>query len=214
MHRVLIVEDNVQLGNSIGKGLREEGMVPAIARTGAEARALTDSTAFDVILLDLGLPDENGVKIVRWLRAQNRMMPVLVLTAQDAIAWRVEALEAGADDYVVKPIAFVELVARLRALCRRAGVWSGPPPAQSTALPDVFARVAFSPRERALLLCLYARRSQTVARRDILREAFGYEFDPGTNVIDVHIAHLRKKLAGIATIATIRGLGFSLTLES
>jgi len=144
-----------------------------------------------------------------------------VLTARDGIDSRVTALGAGADDYLVKPFAFAELVARINALTRRAG---GPRWAPANELPIVMRddlvvegsgkTAALSPREYALLGCLLRRPGEVVTRAEILREAFGYDFDPGTNVIDVHLTHLRKKLAGFpVVIETVRGAGIRLTVS-
>jgi len=147
-------------------------------------------------------------------------VPILVLTARDAVDSRVAALDSGADDYLVKPFAYAELVARIGALTRRAG---GPRWAPTTDLPlrmrdDLVVEsngrtAALSPREYALLGCLVRRRGEVVSRTEILRDAFGYDFDPGTNVIDVHLTHLRKKLTGFPiNIETVRGAGIRLTV--
>ncbi|TMQ03539.1 MAG: response regulator transcription factor [Deltaproteobacteria bacterium] len=143
-----------------------------------------------------------------------------MLTARDAVDARVAALDAGADDYLVKPFAFAELVARIAALARRA---AGPRWAPASDVPltmrdDLVIEsgdrtVSLSPREYALFGCLLRRRGEVVARTEILRDAFGYEFDPGTNVIDVHLNHLRKKLQGFpVSIETVRGAGIRLVV--
>ncbi|HSN27307.1 MAG TPA: response regulator transcription factor, partial [Kofleriaceae bacterium] len=164
----------------------------------------------------------DGLDVLKELRGARINVPVLVLTARDAIDARVAALDAGADDYLVKPFAFAELVARIGALTRRAG---GPRWAPSNDVPLVMRddlvvesqgkSVSLSPREYALLGTLVRRRGEVVTRAEILREAFGYEFDPGTNVIDVHLTHLRKKLAGFPiSIETVRGAGIRLTVSA
>jgi DNA-binding response OmpR family regulator len=141
--------------------------------------------------------------------------PILVLTARDAIESRVTALDRGADDYLVKPFAFAELLARLRALLRRAAAprWAPLACGEIALDPDRLtvrgAAVALSPRERALFEVLLRRRDEVVPRAEILREVFGYAFDPGTNLIDVHVAHLRRKLpADAGKIETVRGVGY------
>jgi DNA-binding response OmpR family regulator len=147
-------------------------------------------------------------------------VPILVLTARDAIEARVAALDAGADDYLVKPFAFAELVARIAALARRAAGprWAPVSDVPLTLRDDLMVEsgsrtAALSPREYALLGCLLRRRGEVVTRAEILRDAFGYEFDPGTNVIDVHLNHLRKKLAGFpVAIETVRGAGIRLVV--
>ena len=173
------------------------------------------------MVLDLGLPDRDGLEVLRELRDARINVPILVLTARDAVDARVAALDAGADDYLVKPFAFAELVARIAALARRA---AGPRWAPATDMPltmrdDLVIEsgdrtVALSPREYALFGCLLRRRGEVVARAEILRDAFGYEFDPGTNVIDVHLNHLRKKLQGFpVAIETVRGAGIRLVVS-
>ena len=216
--RLLLVEDNPRLVESLAAGLREEGCAVEVAATGAAALERLARDDLDVVLLDLGLPDLDGTHVLADLRGRGSRCPVLVLTARDAVASRVAALDAGADDYLIKPFAFDELVARLRALVRRA---SGPRWAPlvegAIAIDDDLGvrsgerRVVLSPREHALLGYLVRRRGEVVARADILRDVFGYAGDPGTNVIDVHLAHLRRKLQGFPlTVATIRGAGFRL----
>jgi DNA-binding response OmpR family regulator len=217
--RLLLVEDTRRLAESLERGLREEGMTVRGVGTGGEALAEIAAAPPDLVILDLGLPDLDGLEVLVRARADGFRAPVLVLTARDAVESRVEALDAGADDYVIKPVAFAELCARVRALVRRSG------PGPSAALvcgnlrlepDDIVALVGgeairLSPTERSLLACLLRRQGQTASRRDIFVEVFGYDFDPGTNVIDVHVAHLRRKLAGsTAVIQTVRGLGYRL----
>jgi DNA-binding response OmpR family regulator len=174
------------------------------------------------MVLDLGLPDRDGLDVLRELRSAQIHVPVLVLTARDAVEARVVALDAGADDYLVKPFNYAELVSRIGALTRRA---AGPRWTPSTDLPVVMRddliveahgmSTSLSPREFALLGCLLRRRNEVVSRADILREVFGYDFDPGTNVIDVHLTHLRKKLAGFPVqLETVRGAGIRASVST
>jgi two-component system OmpR family response regulator len=217
---IVLVEDNPQLAGTIRDGLTEDGYTVDVLDTAAKAIARGMRRDLDLMILDLGLPDRDGLDVLRELRGIRVNVPVLVLTARDAVDSRVAALDAGADDYLVKPFAFAELVARIGALTRRAG---GPRWAPSNDVPLVMRddlvvesgdkSTALSPREYALLGCLVRRRGEVVTRAEILREAFGYEFDPGTNVIDVHLTHLRKKLTGFPiTIETVRGAGIRLTV--
>jgi two-component system copper resistance phosphate regulon response regulator CusR len=216
--RVLVIEDNARLAAAVVSGLRDEQIDATAAGDGAAALAAIRQRDVDVVVLDLGLPDIDGEEVLRIMRAEHIAMPVLVLTARDAVTSRVSALDAGADDYLVKPFAFEELLARLRALARRAtGPRWAPVTAAGLEISDDLSvrfsdrRVTLSPREHALLVHLARRRGEVVSRQDLLRDVFGYEFDPGTNVIDVHLAHLRKKLAGAPlTIETIRGAGIRL----
>jgi DNA-binding response OmpR family regulator len=219
--RILLVEDNLHLATSIADGLSEDGYSVDVVGTAADGIERGLRRDFDVMVLDLGLPDRDGIQVLRELRGARINVPVLVLTARDAIDARVLALDAGADDYLVKPFAFAELVARIGALARRA---AGPRWVPMTDVPitmrDDLAvesggrTVSLSPREYALFGCLLRRRGEVVARAEILRDAFGYEFDPGTNVIDVHLNHLRKKLHGFpVAIETVRGAGIRLVVS-
>jgi DNA-binding response OmpR family regulator len=219
---IVLVEDNHQLAGTIRDGLAEDGYTVDVLDTAAKAIVRGMRRDLDLMILDLGLPDRDGLDVLKELRGNRINVPVLVLTARDAIDARVAALDAGADDYLVKPFAFAELVARIGALTRRAG---GPRWAPSNDVPLVMRddlvvesqgkSVSLSPREYALLGTLVRRRGEVVTRAEILREAFGYEFDPGTNVIDVHLTHLRKKLTGFPiTIETVRGAGIRLTVTA
>ena len=219
MH-IVLVEDNHPLAGTLRDGLAEDGYTVDVIDTGAKAIARGLRRDLDLMILDLGLPDRDGLDVLKELRGARINVPVLVLTARDAVDSRVAALDSGADDYLVKPFAFAELVARIGALTRRAG---GPRWAPSNDVPLVMRddlvveakgkSVSLSPREYALLGTLVRRRGEVVTRAEILREAFGYEFDPGTNVIDVHLTHLRKKLTGFPiTIETVRGAGIRLTV--
>jgi DNA-binding response OmpR family regulator len=219
--RIVLVEDNQQLATTIADGLSEDGYTVEVVGTALSGIDRGLRRDLDVMVLDLGLPDRDGIEVLQELRSARIHVPILVLTARDAIDARVAALDAGADDYLVKPFAFTELVARIAALTRRA---AGPrwAPVTDVALAmrdDLVVEsagraVSLSPREHALLCCLLRRRGEVVARPEILRDAFGYEFDPGTNVIDVHLNHLRKKLQGFpVAIETVRGAGIRLTVS-
>jgi DNA-binding response OmpR family regulator len=220
--RIIVVEDNAQLASTLAQGLGEDGYETEIVDTAAKAIARGLKRDLDLMILDLGLPDRDGIEVLKELRAARVQVPILVLTARDAVESRVAALDHGADDYVVKPFAFAELVARISALVRRAG---GPRWVPTSDVPIAMRddltvesggmSAALSPREYALLSCLLRRRGEVVTRAEILREAFGYDFDPGTNVIDVHLTHLRKKLTSFpVTIETVRGAGIRLVVAS
>ncbi|HVV84959.1 MAG TPA: response regulator transcription factor [Kofleriaceae bacterium] len=216
--KVLLVEDNRRLVASLTAGLGEEGLAVTAAGRGEEALAIAARGDADVVLLDLGLPDVDGLDVIRRLRAGGSHVPVLVLTARETVESRTAALDAGADDYLIKPFAFAELLARLRALARRAAAprWAPLAVPGIAVEPDLTVRAAgrvipLSPREHALLAYLLRRRGEVVGRPEILRDVFGYGFDPGTNLVDVHLGHLRRKLAGTPiAIATIRGTGIRL----
>ena len=215
----LVVEDNARLAASLVRGLAEEGFsVQATGRAHAALERL-GSEEVEVVVLDLGLPDMDGLNVITALRESGNSAPILVLTARDAVGSRVEALERGADDYLIKPFAFEELLARLHALLRRAAAPRRARldmpglalEADALVLQAAGTRVTLSPREHALLALLLRRREEVLSREEILREAFGYDFNPGTNLLDVHVAHLRRKLEGAPVqIETIRGTGFRL----
>jgi len=216
---LLIVEDNATLSASLTKGLTEDGyLVDAIA-TGAEALRRLERQDVDLIVLDLGLPDLDGGEVLVRLRERGVNAPVLVLTARDAVSSRVAALEQGADDYLVKPFEYAELLARIRELLRRAaaprwaplscnGLVLDPTELEITIGND---RVRLSPREHALLALFLRRKGELLRREDILLQVFGYNFEPGTNLVNVHIANLRKKLRdGPVVIDAVRGVGYRL----
>lgn len=216
---VLLIEDNVRLAASLARGLSECGLPLESVTTGTAAIERAKQNDLDAIVLDLGLPDMDGLEVLTAIRQAGVVAPVLVLTARDAVESRVLALDRGADDYVVKPFAFEELVARLRALIRRASAPRWAPLTfgdlrldADSMVAHVGARgVALSPREHALLHHLLRQGGVISSRREILSAVFGYDFDPGTNTVEVHIAHLRRKLEGARTqIETLRGQGYRL----
>lgn len=219
--RILLIEDNERLVETLVQGLHEEGVDVTAVGDGVAALARAARADVDLVVLDLGLPDRDGMDVLRDLRVGHPHMPVLVLTARDAVEARVQALDLGADDYLLKPFAFAELLARIRALSRRAAGPRWSPKLEGVLALDEengvqFAdqRVALSPREHALLAYLLRRRGEVVPRGDILREVFGCVGDPGTNAIDVHLARLRRKLAGtIVNLETVRGIGIRVRVD-
>jgi DNA-binding response OmpR family regulator len=216
---LLIVEDNATLSASLSKGLREDGYEVEAVATGAGALQRLDRQDIDVVVLDLGLPDLDGGQVLSQLRGRGINVPVLVLTARDAVSARVAALEQGADDYLIKPFEYAELLARIRALLRRAAAPRWAPLSCNGLVLDPTEleitvganRVRLSPREHALLALFLRRKGELLRREDILLQVFGYNFEPGTNLVNVHIANLRKKLgAGPVVIDAVRGVGYRL----
>jgi DNA-binding response OmpR family regulator len=219
--QMLLVEDNPRLRDSLVRGLRECNLTVDAVANGADAIARMTQHACDAVVLDLGLPDLDGLDVLASARARGVLAPVLVLSARDAVSERVRALDGGADDYMVKPFELAELVARLHALVRRAAAPRWAPLSfgglrVQTQCPDAQIgdrKLALSPREHALLQHLVRHGGQVASRSGILSRVFGHSSDPGTNIIDVHIAHLRRKLHGThVQVETVRGHGYRLRL--
>jgi two-component system copper resistance phosphate regulon response regulator CusR len=224
--RLLIIEDDEKTARALELGLRAEGFSVTLAHTGEKGFSLLSTETFDIVVLDWMLPGRDGIEILKAARVRGAQTPILLLTARDAVADRVLGLESGADDYLVKPFAFAELIARIRTLLRR----SAPAEPLRRQIADLTAdletrsvrrggqRIDLTPREFDLLVYLLRQPGQVVTRgmlakdvwRDVSRET------PLDNVIDVHIAHLRRKIdAGRSStlIQTIRGVGFVLRAE-
>ena len=221
--RVLVVEDEQKVANALREGLEGERYDVVVERTGEDAFFRITTETFDLILLDLGLPGRDGLQILTALRAKSIKTPVLVLTARDTLQDRVAGLDSGADDYLVKPFAFAELLARIRALMRRGRGADAPRLAVGDLRMDLITRkvvrgeqpVELTVREFELLEYLLRHHSQVVSRealaRDVWRETA--RTTPLDNVIDVHIAHLRRKVdvePAVKLIHTVRGVGFML----
>jgi DNA-binding response OmpR family regulator len=216
---LLVVEDNETLGGSLGKGFREDGYQVLLATTLTEARQHVGRADLEAIVLDLSLPDGDGLQLLSELRDTGSALPVLVLTARDAVGSRVSALAQGADDYLIKPFQFDELVARIRALIRRAAQPRWAPLAcnglvlddRSHIMTTATRRVRLTPREFDLLAFFLRRQGEVIPREEVLQCVFGYGFDPGTNLINAHIANLRKKIGTDAVcIESLRGVGYRL----
>ena len=216
MH-VLLIEDDRLVASGIVAGLRLLGLTVDHVDTAAKARAALAASHFDVGVLDLGLPDEDGMSLLARWRAQGRSIPVLVLTARDALEHRVEGLRAGADDYLLKPFELEELVARLHALVRRAGGRSSDLVAHgdlsfSASAGEVRLRgvlVDLSRRELALLRALLQNPDRILSLDQLQASLYGFETDVESNAVNVHIHHLRRKL-GPMIVETVRGLGYRL----
>jgi two-component system OmpR family response regulator len=219
--RVLVIEDDPGVLGFVERGLTDEGVVVEVARDGRQGLRAASTGRFDVVVLDLGLPQLDGFGVLGELRRLGSAAPILILTARDAVEDRVRGLDAGGDDYLVKPFAFAELYARLRALARRGE----PAPATRLCVGELVldrltlqvtrgARaIDLTPTERGLLEQLLLAGGAVVARDALLRTVWGYDFDPGTNVVDVHIGRLRRKIDGAgepALLHAVRGVGYRL----
>ena len=221
MH-VLVVEDDIETARYLQKGLSESGHVVELVHDGADGLALALDNRFDALVVDRMLPGLDGLALIETLRRKGRRTPVLILSALAQVDDRVEGLRAGGDDYLTKPFAFSELLARLEALLRRAGDAAGEARLGLADLEmDLLARVvkragreiALQPREFTLLAYLMRHAGQVVTRTMLLEHVWGYHFDPQTNVIDVHVSRLRGKIDkgfDMPLIHTVRGVGYCL----
>jgi DNA-binding response OmpR family regulator len=220
--RILVVEDSVRLQRTVGTALRRSGYAVDVAGDGEEGLWLAESLDYDAIVLDVMLPKRDGLDVLRTLRAKGKPTHVLLLTARDTVADRVTGLGAGADDYLVKPFALEELLARVHALCRRADGTKQPRLAVGDLEIDPAARtvrragqaIELTAREYQLLEYLARRGGEVVSRGDIEAHIYDGQVDPMSNVVDSAICLLRKKLAVEADAAplihTRRGLGYVL----
>ena len=213
--RLLLVEDDPMIGEAIRTGLRREGFTVDWVHDGDAAERVLRSEEFDLLMLDLGLPRKDGLQVLRNLRARHESLPVLIITARDAVSDRVRGLDAGADDYLVKPFDIDELAARIRALLRRK---SGRPipevehlgvtlnPATHRVTQDG-REVTLSPKEFALLQLLLERPGTILSRSQIEERLYGWGEEIESNAVEVHIHGLRRKL-GADYIVNVRGVGY------
>ena len=222
--RLLLIEDYQPLQKSLTKGLREAGFAVDATGDGQEGLWYAMSNDYDVIILDLMLPGMDGLRILKKLRAKDRQNPVLILTAKDTLQDRVTGLDLGADDYLVKPFEFSELLARLRALTRRRYQHKHPRIQIEDLRIDLTAQrvwrgrheLQLTPREYALLEYLAMRAGQTVSRADIWEHLYEFSSAASSNVVDVYIGYLRKKIerpSKPALIRTVRGRGYTLGVQ-
>jgi two-component system OmpR family response regulator len=219
--RVLVVEDDLKMASLIRRGLVEEGLAADVARTGDDALWMARASEYDAIVLDVMLPGRDGFEVCRRLRETGRWSPVLMLTARDAVEDRVAGLDAGADDYLTKPFSFAELLARLRALARRA-------PPERPAVLEVGdlrldpatrlvwrgdAEITLSAKEFALLETFMRRPGQVLSRYQLLEHCWDYGYENRSNIVDVYVRYLREKIDrpfGRTSIETVRGAGYRL----
>ncbi len=200
--RVLVVEDEHRIARYLKKGLEQQGHVATVAHDGTTALARARAGAFNVILLDWMLPDVDGLSVCQTLRAEGNHTAIIMLTAKDDVTDRVLGLDSGADDYVTKPFALQEVLARIRAVTRRAEAGAAPQlvvadlvlDPTSHAVTRAGAPITLSAKEFALLEFLMRRAGQVVTRQDILQHVWGYDHDPKTNIVEVYIRYLRRKI--------------------
>ncbi len=218
---VLLVEDDPRIASFIQKGLRAEGYMTAVASTVRDAVGYVTADDVDLVLLDLGLPDGHGEEVLLHLRRLGLVLPVIMLTARGEIADKVRGLELGASDYITKPFAFEELLARMRVALRPAAQ----PTAQELVVEDLRLdlltkvawragrRVDLAPREWSLLELFMRNPTHVLSRTRILSRVWEFDYDPGSNVVDVYVGYLRRKLnrPGLPPlIQTVRGAGYRL----
>ena len=225
--RILLVEDDQRIVDFVQRGLKAEGYSVEVAGSGLEAIALSSEGQFQVIILDLGLPDLNGLEVCEQLRSKGIDTPILMLTARDTVQDKVAGLRSGSDDYMTKPFAFEELLARIEALVRRRG---GEIKQESRELQiaDLVLNgethevrrgetlIDLTPKEFALLECFMRMPGKVLSRTRILEQVWGYSSDPLTNVVDVYIRQLRRKIDDdydLKLLKTVRGFGYKLDIS-
>ena len=220
MNRLLIVEDEPRIAAFLEKGLKANGFTTTVATSAYEAMLLAQSSEFDLLILDLGLPDQDGLTVLETLRGQGEPVPIIILTARDDIHHKVAGLEGGADDYVTKPFRFEELLARVRVRLRNRTIVS-PPQEMILSIGNVVLNlrtrqaqigdhpIELSAREFILAETFLRHPGQVMSREQLLSHVWGYDYDPGSNIVDVYVGYLRKKL-GSGLIETVRGMGYRL----
>lgn len=224
MNQILMIEDEPRISAFVSKGLKVEGFATTVATTGREGLVLALTGGFELVILDLGLPDIDGFEVLQRIRAQDQELPVIILTARTSADDTVTGLTSGADDYMPKPFRFAELVARVRLRLRPDPQTPGP--AQDTVLRHADlemdpvrhtvtiggSEVDLSAREFSLAETFLRHPGQALSREQLLSRVWGYDFDPGSNVVDVYVRYLRNKL-GASRIVTVRGVGYRLVDE-
>ncbi|HEX5893824.1 MAG TPA: response regulator transcription factor [Solirubrobacterales bacterium] len=219
--RVLIVEDEAKMAGLLRKGLRQEGIAVDLAGKGEEALWMAGATEYDAIVLDLMLPGIDGIEVCRRLRGDGVWSPILMLTARDGVRDRVAGLDSGADDYLVKPFSYAELLARLRALARRGGAQRPTELRVGDLRLDPAARkvwrgareIELSAKEFAVLEVFMRRPGEVLSRFQLLEHAWDYEYENRSNIVDSYVRFLRRKVDkpfGVRSIETVRGVGYRL----
>jgi two-component system, OmpR family, copper resistance phosphate regulon response regulator CusR len=219
--RILIAEDEQRIASFIERGLKASGYATRVVGDGDTALALARTGGFDLLILDLGLPGQDGLNVLHALRDEGAELPVVILTARSSVKEVVTGFEGGADDYVTKPFSFEELLVRVRARLRPERQREPTVLRAAGAELDLRTRramiegkpVALSAREFALAQAFFEHPGQVLSREQLLSRVWGYDFDPGSNIVDVYVGYLRKKL-GKDRIVNVRGMGYMLGPES
>jgi DNA-binding response OmpR family regulator len=220
MNRILIAEDEPRITSFLEKGLRSNGFTTTVVENGKDAISLVQNEDFDLLILDLGLPGKDGWTVLEELRGQGQQLPVIILTARDDVRDTVAALEGGANDYITKPFRFEELLARVRVQLRNSSLSRGQDQMLLKAgdvVVDLRTRqvrvgdrnIELSAKEFTLAETFLRHPGQVMSREQLLSHVWGYDYDPGSNIVDVYVGYLRKKL-GSDLIETVRGMGYRL----
>lgn len=223
MNRILIAEDNPHIVDFLKAGLKAHGFTTLVVEDGHQAVELARGDDFDLLILDLGLPGQDGLKVLQAVRGQGERLPIIVLTARDGVDDTVTALEGGANDYMTKPFRFEELLARIKVQLRDRRPPANASPSGSRLEVghlslDLLTRQAWvegrlvelSAKEFVLAEVLLRHPMQVMSKEQLLNRVWGYDYDPGSNIIEVYIRHLRRKLGNDA-IETVRGMGYRLS---
>ncbi len=218
MSKILIVEDEPRIASFLSKGLEASGFSTLAVNSGQSAIYLANSNDFDLVILDLGLPDQDGLSVLEHIRGQGETIPIIILTVYDDIRHKLQGLNGGADDYVTKPFQLEELIARIQVQLRKQ-LQPVHPVDLTLKVGDIVLDlrqrqvrkagqlIELSTREFALLELFMRRSREAISRTELLNDVWGYDYDESSNVVDVYVGYLRKKL-GARTIETVRGFGF------
>jgi len=217
VNRILIVEDEPGMASFIDRGLTSRGYATKVCDDGASAIAIASDSDFDLVILDLGLPDTDGLSVLREVRRRGERMPVIILTARDDVSDKVEGLDAGSSDYITKPFKLDELLARVRVQLRDERSGELTLLEAGTITLDIRTRKAMTggevvdltAREFTMLETFMHHSGQVLSREQLLAHVWGYDYDPGSNVVEVYVRYLRRKL-GEDAIETVRGMGYRL----
>lgn len=213
--RILVAEDEPRITSFLQKGFRASGYSPHVVTTAEEAIAFAHDGDFEILILDLGLPDRDGMEVLRELRGRGEQLPIIILTARRDTSTTVAGLDGGANDFISKPFSFEELLARVRVALRETAPAATGALIMGNVVLDPRTRrasvdgtdVELSAREFSMLETFMSHSGQVLSREQLLSRVWGYDFDPGSNIVDVYVGYLRRKL-GADSIETVRGMGY------